>query len=91
MNDTYLKFITEMGIDEGEILLFPITSEEVENRTNKTLSEQKLYRVFIALCSVDSIREHINKAIDEAVALAEDDTEPIWEMIDDKYEEEINN
>lgn len=91
MNDTYLKFITEMGIEEDEILLFPITSEEVEYRTNKTLSEQKLYRVFIALCSVDSIRGHINKAIDEAVALAEDDTEPIWEMIDDKYEEEINN
>lgn len=88
----YLKFIMpEIGIDEEDILLYPITSMEVEGRLKRNLSEKKLYRIFTALYSVESIREDIQKAIDEAILLAQDNTQDMWKDVDKRYIDEIVN
>ena len=53
MNE-YLKFITKMAIEDGEILLYPITSKDVYSKLNKEYEptqndrELKLLRVIFA-------------------------------------------
>lgn len=90
--EKYLKFIMpEIGIDEEAILLYPITSMEVEGRLKRNSSEKELYRIFTALYSVKSIRENIQKAIDEALLLSQDNTQEIWKEVDERYTNEVLN
>lgn len=89
--ERYFKFIGEYEVEGGRILLYPITSEDIEEQTEKKLNEKQLYRICIALCCIDDIREHINKAIDEAIAIALDDTEPMWKDVDEQYKDRLQN
>lgn len=89
--EKFYTFIPDYSIGEGEKLLFPIASEEVLKRLEEKLINKYLYRVHMALCCVDSIQEHLIKAMDEASLMALDDSEPMWKGIDKKYEEEILN
>ena len=90
--EKYLKFIMpEIGIDEEDILLYPITSMKVEGRLKRNLSEKELYRIFTALYYVKSIRENIQKAIDEALLLSQDNTQEIWKEVDERYTNEVLN
>ncbi len=81
----YLKFIEENSIEDNEILLYPITSEDVNLQTKKILDEKYLFRIYIALSSMEEFRERINNIIDEAIKIALNDKEPHWVEIDDVY------
>lgn len=85
----YFKFITNDEIAENEVLLYPITSEDVYSSLGKKLDEKYLYRIFIALSSADDLREKISSVINEATKLAFDDAEPAWQEIDEDYKEKI--
>jgi hypothetical protein len=80
------QFIPKEDLSE-QILLYPITSEDIEDCCAKELTNNQLYRVHMALCCIDSIREKINDAINNAVEMALDDEEPMWQDIDIKYVE----
>ena len=88
MQDFY-KIVPDYSFNQNEKLLFPITSEEILKRMQDKLINKYLYRAHIALCTIDSIQNHITRAIDEASELALDDSEPMWKEIDQRYKDEI--
>lgn len=89
--EKYLKFISEDALTDDEILLCPITSEDIQLRLGKKLEEKLLYRIFTAFSCIDDFREKIDSIIDKAIQLALDDKEPMWKDIDEIYEEKRQN
>lgn len=89
INKKFFEFIPETSIteDDDEILLYPITSENIDYRLGNKLDKKYLYRVHMALCCIEEIRENLNKVVNEAVNIALDDEEEFCKEIDKKYEE----
>jgi len=90
MNE-YLKFITKMAIEDGEILLYPITSKDVYSKLNKELDEKYLFRIFMAFSCMEDFREKIEKLLDEVIELALNEEEPSWKDIDEMHKNSKQN
>lgn len=72
---------------ENRVLLYPITTDDVQKKSKIQLTDKQLHRVQMALYLVDSIREKIEEATKEAITMAFEDGEPRWTDIDHKYVE----
>lgn len=73
--ETFFRFIPDYTFEEDEILLFPITSEDVQEKSKIKLSDEQFYRIFLILSTFENTQKLINTAINEAIeiALSEDD------------------
>lgn len=70
---------------ENDILLYPFTSNGMEEIAGKPLDTKYLYRIYIGLTCFEDIQEKIQEINAKVVEYALDDTEPMWEQIDDNY------
>ncbi len=70
---------------ENDILLYPFTSNGMEEIAGKSLDTKYLYRIYIALTCFEDIQEKIREINQKVVEYALDDTEPMWQEIDDNY------
>lgn len=78
------KFIDQKSL-EDQMLMYPITAEDFEEMTHLKLTDKNLYRIFIALTCFEDVRTKMDKILEEVLDLAVDDTDPLWEDIDEHY------
>lgn len=70
---------------ENDILLYPFTSNGMEEIAGKPLDTKYLYRIYIGLTCFEDIQEKIREINQKVVEYALDDTEPMWQEIDSNY------
>lgn len=75
------QFIRKQEL-ENDILLYPFTSNKMEEIAGKSLDTKYLYRIFIALTCFEDIQDKIREIEQKVVEYALDDTEPMWQEID---------
>ena len=80
------KFIHKESLQD-QILIYPIVAEDFEELTHLKLTDKNLYRIFIALTCFENVREKMDQILEEVLELATDDTEPVWNEIDEQYYE----
>ena len=80
------KFIHSESM-QNQMLIYPIVAEDFEEMTHLKLTDKNLYRIFIALTCFENVRAKMNKILVEVLELATDDTDPIWNEIDEQYYE----
>jgi isocitrate dehydrogenase len=85
--ETFFRFIPDYSFDDDEILLFPITSENIQERSKVKLSDKQFYRIFLILCSFENTQELIKKAIDEAIDTALSENDEIIKEMDKQFKE----
>jgi hypothetical protein len=78
------QFILKRELEDN-ILLYPFTSNDMEEIASKPLDTKYLYRIYIGLTCFEDIQEKIREINHKVVEYALDDTEPMWEQIDDNY------
>ncbi len=80
------KFIHSESMQD-QMLIYPIVAEDFEEMTHLKLTDKNLYRIFIALTCFENVRAKMDKILEEVLELATDDTDPIWNEIDEHYYE----
>lgn len=70
---------------ENDILLYPFTSNGMEEIAGKPLDTKYLYRIYIGPTCFEDIQEKIREIIQKVVGYSLDDTEPMWQEIDENY------
>lgn len=78
------KFIDQKSL-EDQMLIYPIVAEDFEEMTHLKITDKNLYRIFIALTCFEDVRAKMDKILEDVLCLATDDTEPIWNEIDEHY------
>lgn len=78
------QFILKRELEDN-ILLYPFTSNDMEEIAGKPLDTKYLYRIYIGLTCFENIQELIREINQKVVADALDDTEPMWTEIDANY------
>ena len=57
----------------------------MEEIAGKPLDTKYLYRIYIGLTCFEDIQEKIREIIQKVVGYSLDDTEPMWQEIDENY------
>jgi len=87
----YFEFTKEESVSKNEILLYPITSEEIMLTAKKNIDEKHLYRMYIALSCCHDFREKIKDIVEKVIEHALDDDDPLWKDIDKLYVRNTSN
>lgn len=74
---------------ENDILLYPFTSNSMEEIAGKQLDSKHLFRIYVELTSNEDISAMIKTIKETAVKNALDDTDPIWNAVDIGYKDFI--